>query len=114
MKTLLQLAVLTVFLAACSATPAPAAPTATAVPAVDCTQEEHHAIAQSIADDFGVSYDQVMAWACAGETFDDILLALQTSEIAQRTPDEVLAMKKKAGDWEKVWASLGLEAQPGQ
>lgn len=115
MKTRFQLVILTVSLAvalaACSSAPAP---TATAVPQIDCTQEEQHPIAQSIADDFGVSYDQVIAWACGGESFDDILLALQTSELAKRSPDELLALKKKAGDWDKVWQSLGLDTQPGK
>jgi len=118
MKSRLQLLMvavsLTAFVAACSGSPAPVTATATPVPAVDCTQGEHHPIAQSIADDFGVSYDQVMAWACAGETFDDILLALQTSEMVQRPADELLAMKKRAGDWDKVWESLGLAGQPAR
>lgn len=115
MKDRLHLLLLSVALvaalAACSSGPGPA-PAATAVPEVDCTQQEPHPIAQSIAKEFGVTYEQVMAWACAGESFDDILLALQTGEIAQRSPSEVLALKKQTGDWDKVWASLGLGAQP--
>ncbi len=113
MKDRLQLLLLSVALvatlAACSSGPAPAP---TAVPEVECAQQEPHPIAQSIAKEFGVTYEQVMAWACAGESFDDILLALQTGEIAQRSPSEVLALKKQTGDWDKVWASLGLDAQP--
>jgi len=113
-RIVILMALVAAILAACSSAPAPAAPTATAVPAVDCTQQEHHPIAQSIADDFGISYDQVMAWACAGETFDDILLALQTSEMSHRRADELLAMKKQAGGWDKVWESLGLTSQPAK
>ncbi len=112
MKSRLLLAILIVCLAAaliaCNSAPLLKA---TAVAQVDCTQDEEHPIAQSIADEFDVSYDQVMAWACGGETFDDILLALQTGEIAQRSPSELLALKAQMGGWEQVWESLGLAAQ---
>lgn len=94
--------------------PAPAPkPTPTVEAEVDCTQTEPNLIAQGIADRFAVSYDQVMAWACGGETFDDILLALQTSKLANRPAQELLEMKKKLG-WDGVWETLGLVSQPAQ
>lgn len=123
MRSLIPLVCLAAILLGCSSTAAPAetpaptaqyapetpAPTEEYVPEVDCSQEEIQPIIESIAEQFGVSYDQVMAWACNGEALEDILLALQTSELTQRSPEELLKMKDEAG-WDALWESLGLEA----
>jgi len=89
--------------------PAPAPAAGEEVAEVDCSSTETHPVAQSIADQFDVSYEQVIAWACAGEAFDDILLALQTSELSERSVDELLKMNREMG-WDKVWEVLGLDA----
>ncbi len=103
-------------LVACGdAVPEPA-PAPTATPAevdvqADCSQSQTDSVAQGIADKFGVSYDQVMVWACNGETYDDILLALQTAKESGRAVDELFGMFKKEGSWDKVWETLGLVSQ---
>ncbi len=75
-----------------------------------CTETEPHPAGASIADKLDVSYEQVMDWLCGGETFDDILLALQTSRLSDLTAKELLERKDQIG-WEAVWEERGL-AQP--
>lgn len=95
-------------LLACSPPPQTSAPEAEAAAEVDCTLAETHPIAQGIAEKYNVPYEQVVDWACSGESFDDILLALQTSKLTQQSVDALLAMRRAAGSWEEVWQELGL------
>ena len=74
---------------------------------VNCSETNPHPVGQSIAGKFDVTYAEVMTWFCSGQTFDDILLALQTSELADRPVEELLEMKDQVG-WEQVWEELGL------
>lgn len=48
-----------------------------------------------------------MEWTCQGESFDDILLALQTSQISERSPEALLLRKGEIG-WEALWQELDL------
>jgi len=89
------------------APPATAAP-ATPVPEVDCSEGDANPIAKALAEKYAVPYEQVIGWACNGETLDDIALALQTAQLSQRPPEELLKMRKEAADWDQVWEELGL------
>jgi hypothetical protein len=51
-----------------------------AVDDADCTDLNPHPIGASIAADYEVSYEQVMTWFCSGYSFENILIALETSE----------------------------------
>jgi hypothetical protein len=98
-------------------TPLPTAtlePTPTELP-VECTNPnaEPDPVAVSISDKFEPSYDDVMAWYCAGESFEDILLALTTSELTGLTVEELFEMKDEVG-WDQVWMDLGLVPTPEQ
>ena len=76
-----------------------------------CTEVDPHPIAEGIADKFDATYEEVMTWFCGGHPFDDILLALQTAELAERPASELLAIR---GDriWDQFWEELGLVSQP--
>lgn len=72
-----------------------------------CPRLDPHPVGQSIADKFEVPYGEVMAWFCDGYTFEDILLALQTSEIADIDPGTLLDRYSEIG-WERLWQELEL------
>lgn len=95
--------------AACGPAPNPTEKPKRAVEVVPtvCTATDPHPVGVSIANRFDVDYEQVMAWFCAGETFDDILLALQTGELADAGAEELLRRKAEIG-WEALWEEIGL------
>ncbi|MFP3853759.1 MAG: hypothetical protein ACLFWD_05640 [Anaerolineales bacterium] len=72
-----------------------------------CVEIDPHPVAEGIADEFEVEYQQVLGWFCQGSTFDDILLALQTSELTDETPENLLAMAEEM-TWDQIWDELGL------
>ena len=45
-----------------------------------CLAESSNPFAQSIAGTYETAYADVMAWYCAGYSFDNILIALETSK----------------------------------
>jgi len=73
----------------------------------DCTDQDPHPVGKSIAEKFDVTYEEVMTWYCRGETFEDILLALQTSKMSDKTPGELLKMKETQS-WDDIWDDLGI------
>jgi hypothetical protein len=76
-------------------------------PSAACPQLDPHPIGESITEKFDVPYEEVMDWFCKGETFEDILLALETQELTGRTLEELFAMKHQKS-WENVWKELGI------
>jgi hypothetical protein len=89
------------------------APEGMASPAVEqeanihCTETDPDPFGQSIAEKYAVTYEEVMTWYCEGESFEDILLAVQTSELADVSVELLLNMKARVG-WEQVWNELGI------
>jgi hypothetical protein len=75
---------------------------------VSCVETEPHPIGEQIATTYGVDYEEVMKLFCNGDTFDDILVAYQTSEQTGVPVAELLDMAARAGGWEPVWEKLGL------
>ena len=111
MKTCISLGLLFVLTAllvvGCgSADPAPAS-------SIQCTEVDPHPVAEGIAREFDVTYEEVMAWFCEGHPFDDILLALQTAELIDKPVDELLAMKE-GKSWDALWEALGLVSLPSR
>lgn len=96
-------------LVACSSN----SPTLQAKVDINCTDTNPHPIGESIAVKFEVTYEQVMTWFCSGESFDDILLALQTSELVDQPADLLLQRKNEVG-WDQVWSELGLVVETNQ
>lgn len=72
-----------------------------------CVEIDPHPVAEGIADEFEVEYQSVLDWFCKGSTFDDILLALQTSELTDESPESLLAMTEQM-TWDEIWNELGL------
>lgn len=81
------------------------------VPTADihCTETDPHPIAQSIADTYHVTYEEVMTFFCSGVGFDDIVLAYQTAELSGRGVKEVLTLWYDFGSWEDVWEELSIQ-----
>ena len=84
--------------------------TATEEPAAEptsCVSGDSHPLAEGIAEEFDVEFEQVIDWFCQGNTFDDILLALQTSDLTEEPPGELLAMLDEMS-WDQIWDELGV------
>jgi hypothetical protein len=77
----------------------------------DCTELNPHPIGASIAADYEVSYEQVMTWFCSGYSFENILIALETSE-AVEVPAETLLQMLLEKEWEEIWVEVGLTDDP--
>lgn len=72
-----------------------------------CTEVDPHPLGVSIAEKFDVSYERVMMWFCSGHSFDEILVALQTSGMSDRSPEELLTMRANKS-WDQIWTELGI------
>jgi hypothetical protein len=83
--------------------PLPAAPEAG--PAAVCPDPAPHPIGLSISETFEASYAQVIEWYCAGQSFEDILLALQTEELTGHPVAEIFALKEQM-TWDEIWTEL--------
>ena len=65
---------------------------------------------ESIADKFNAAYEDVMGWYCDGYAFEDILLALQTSQLVEDSPQSLLS-RLDTRSWEEIWEELDLTTQ---
>jgi hypothetical protein len=92
---------------ASSPTPQNVEPTATVD--IHCTETDPHPIGQSIAETYETSYEEVMTFFCTGVSFDDIVLAYQTAELAEIDVNDALTLWYDYGNWDDVWLELGIE-----
>jgi len=76
-------------------------------PETDCSTLNPHPIALGMVDTYVVSYDQVMTWYCDGYAFSDILLALETSDLADIPVPDLLPLVKDQS-WDEIWDDLGV------
>ena len=76
-----------------------------------CTYTDPHPIGQSIAETYVVSYQQVMDWFCSGFSFENILIALETSQAVDIPPDTLLEMLLEK-EWEDIWQEIGFTDTP--
>lgn len=83
-------------------------PQPTENPETNCSSLNPHPLGESIAEQFGMTYDEVMTIYCDGYAFSDILLALETEELVELSAEELLAMVKEK-TWEEIWDELGVE-----
>jgi hypothetical protein len=74
---------------------------------IQCTDTNPHPIGQSISESYAISYQQVMTWFCSGYSFEDILVALETSAAADFPTDTLLKMSLEKG-WEEIWDEIGF------
>lgn len=77
-------------------------------PETNCSSLDPHPLAVSMTEKFEVTYEEVMTWYCDGAAFSDILLALETVELADITVEELLTMIEDKS-WEEIWDELGIE-----
>ena len=78
------------------------------LPVFACTETNPHPMGQSIVKMYDeVKYEQVMTWFCDGYTFDDILVALETSA-ATDVPAPVLLEMLWEKSWEEIWQEIGF------
>jgi hypothetical protein len=74
-----------------------------------CSSEQVHPTATYLAEEYGVSYEEIMAWFCEdGFGMGEIMLALQTARAMEMPPSELLALKTELGGWGLVWLELGM------
>jgi hypothetical protein len=76
-------------------------------PETDCSTLNPHPIAQGMVETFDVSYDEVMTWYCGGYAFSDILLALETSDLADVPVPDLLPLTETLS-WNEIWDDLGV------
>ena len=75
----------------------------------DCLGAEKSEIGQGIADQYeDISYDHVMVWFCNGAEFEDILLAIQSSENSDASVEEILMMLSDGFTWDEIWQLLDI------
>ncbi len=70
-----------------------------------------HPVAERLASQYGVYYEQVMGWFCVdGFGLGEIKNAFNTGMLlnGEVSPEELLTMKEEMGGWGEVWQSLGL------
>jgi hypothetical protein len=72
-----------------------------------CIDGTPHPIGQSIATTYEVSYEQVMSWFCSGYSFENILIALETSDAVDVPADTLLQMLQEQ-EWEEIWVEVGF------
>ncbi len=77
----------------------------------DCEGAEPHPIGQSIAEAYAVPYEQVMTWFCSGYSFDNIMVALETSQ-AVDVPAQTLLDMLLEKDWDAIWEEVGFTPKP--
>ena len=76
---------------------------------IHCTETDPHPIAQSIAETYHVTYEEVMTFFCTGVGFEDIVMGYQTADLSGRDIKDVLTLWYDFGDWDDVWEELGLQ-----
>lgn len=76
----------------------------------NCTEADPHPIGENIALTYDIPYDQVMVWYCSGYSFENILIALETSE-AVDIPAEALLQMLLEKDWETIWDAVGFTGE---
>ncbi len=72
-----------------------------------CSTLDPHPMAESIAEKFEIEYLEVMTLYCDGHAFSDILVALETEELVDRSAEELLSLLETRS-WEQIWDDLGV------
>lgn len=73
-----------------------------------CVTGTLHPVGMSLSLRYETPYEDIMTWFCDGFGFGEIMLALQTSQVTEMTPEELLLLKVELGGWGEVWQHLGL------
>ena len=76
-------------------------------PDTNCSTINPHPVAEGMTETFEITYDEVMTLYCDGYAFSDILLALETSELVDQSPDALLA-RLRTRTWQEIWDEFDL------
>lgn len=89
-------------------TPTPG-PVPTANP--DCTGAQPHPTGMTLAERYGVPYEEIMGWFCQGFGFGEIDLAYSLSQVSGQPVAEIFAMKLSGMGWGEIKQRLDPEGQ---
>lgn len=68
-----------------------------------------HPMGMNISENYDVTYKEVMDWYSENHSFDDIILALETSDLLTGyKPDELLSMRQDGLSWDQIWDRIEL------
>jgi hypothetical protein len=84
--------------------------TSTAVTA--CTGAQPHPTGMSLAQKYGVPYEEIMSWFCQGFGFGEIDLAYSLSWVSGRPVTEVFALKSGGVGWGEIKQQLETRGNP--
>lgn len=76
-------------------------------PDTNCSAINPHPVAEGMTETFDITYDEVMILYCDGYAFSDILLALETSELVDQSP-EALLVRLRTRTWQEIWDEFGV------
>jgi len=79
-------------------------------PETDCSTLNPHPVAQGMEQKFDVNHDEIMTWYCDGYAFSDILLALETSDLADVPVLDLLPLVRNQS-WDEIWDDLGINPE---
>jgi hypothetical protein len=83
-----------------------------------CTDaEKSHPVAESMAETYGVTYEEVISWFCNEEAenrngLGQIMLALQTAELTGEPVETYLGAREEGMGWGQIWQEVG--EKPGK
>lgn len=66
-------------------------------------------VGMNISQTYAVNYSKVMDWHDQDHSFDDIILALETSDLLSGfTAQELLRMRQTGLSWDQIWDQVEL------
>jgi uncharacterized protein (DUF433 family) len=74
----------------------------------DGTATEPHPILTKLAEQFGVTYDELLGWYCQGFGSGQIALAYMISQKTGVPVADIFAMRESGMSWEEILVELGL------
>jgi hypothetical protein len=68
-----------------------------------CGSGNTHPVASRMADEFGVSYDEIMGWHCKGFGFGEIAKAYLLAKKTGKAPGDYFAMRTSGKGWGNIF-----------
>lgn len=80
----------------------------------DCTGANPHPTGLTLANRYGVTYEEIMGWFCQGFGFGEIDLAYGLSLESGVPVTEIFAMRTAGMGWGQIKQELGTKGNPGK
>jgi hypothetical protein len=80
--------------------------------AAHCDGAQRHPKGEALADQFGVPYEEIMAWFCQGYGFGEITLAYEASLASGKPVADIFALRASGLGWGQIMQELGLKGKP--